>query len=77
MVPSSRKRKSLAIRFDIDTDVNEARCSFINRAISQLEHILPDMNRMVSVPFAQRHYLRRAAYAVGKIYDAGVDDLDR
>jgi len=67
---SGDKREPLAIRFNIDIDINEAQRFFINRAITQLEHILPDMDKVRSMHPADRQYLRSAAYAVGQVYDS-------
>lgn len=68
MAPSSRKKESFVIRFDINIDINEAREYFVGRAITQLECILPDMNLFQTMDNNNRHYLRRASYALGRVY---------
>jgi len=67
---TDKNKEPLAIRFNIDIDIKEAQRFFINRAITQLERILPDMDKTRSKHPADRHYLRRATYAVGKVYDS-------
>ncbi|MBA7483853.1 hypothetical protein ES707_19370 [subsurface metagenome] len=66
---SRNKKKSLIVRFNINIDIDKVRQYFINRAITQLEFILPDMDKIRSMSDTERHYLRRAAYAVGRVYD--------
>ena len=63
-----QEQKSFASRFDIDIDIQEAKNIFVHRAITLLKEKIQELDLLVSYHPADRHYLIRAFYAVGRVY---------